>query len=453
MALHQIQKGLDLPISGDPEQQIHDGRQVSHVAVMADDFVGMKPRMKVELGDSVKRGQVLFEDRKREGIVHTAPGGGRIVAIHRGAKRALISIVIELAEDEPLQSFASYKGSDVASYDSGAVQALLVESGLWTTLRSRPYGRQPLVGTAPNSVFINAMNTNPLCARVEIAAEGKDEAFQLGVDMLLKLVDCPIYIARHEGSTLGGALFDPRVSVEVFRGPHPAGLVGTHIHTLDPVWRKKTVWHLSYADLIHWGELLATGTLPVERVIALGGPACKQPRLLRTRVGASIDQLLEGELGKGEARVVRGSVLAGRSASGEEHGYLGRYDLQVSALYEGRKREFLGWLSPGLDRFSNIPAYLSKMLPIKRSFDMDTGTNGRPRAMVPLGLYEEVMPLDILPTFLLRAIISGDLERAETLGVLELEEEDLALCTVVCPGKYDYGPLLRDTLATLEAEG
>jgi len=453
MALHQIQRGLDLPISGDPEQQIHQARAVTCVAVMADDFVGMKPRMKAEVGDAVKRGQVLFEDRKREGVVHTAPAGGRIVAIHRGAKRALISVVIELAEDEPLQSFEAYRGSDLVDYDRSALQGLLVESGLWTTLRARPYGRQPVIGSAPNSVFVNAMDTNPLSARVAVAAKGKDQAFQQGVDMLLKLVDCPIYVARHEGSTLGGALFDPRVSVEIFRGPHPAGLVGTHIHTLDPVWRKKTVWHLSYADLIHWGELLLTGELPVERVIALGGPACKRPRLLRTRVGASIDQLLQGELGKGEARVVRGSVLAGRSASGDEHGYLGRYDLQVSALYEGRKREFFGWLSPGLDRFSNIPAYLSKMIPTNRRFAMDTSTNGSPRAMVPLGLYEEVMPLDILPTFLLRAIISGDLERAETLGVLELEEEDLALCTVVCPGKYDYGPLLRDTLATLEAEG
>jgi Na+-transporting NADH:ubiquinone oxidoreductase subunit A len=453
MALHTIQKGLDLPITGAPVQTIQDARPVTRVAVMADDFIGMKPRMKVRVGDVVKRGQVLFEDRKCEGVVHVSPAGGTVAAIHRGARRALISVVIELGPEEQNQPFAAYKGADAAGYDADAARALLVETGLWTTLRSRPYGRTPALNGTPNSVFINAMDTNPLCADVQVASAGRDADFTAGLALLLKLVDCKVFLAKHEGSTLGGLAFDPRVSVETFRGPHPAGLVGTHIHTLDPVWRQKSVWHLNYADVIAWGALLRTGVLPVERVVALGGPGVKNPRLLRTRQGASLDQLLHGELHDGELRVVRGSILSGTRAAGEEYGYLGRYDLQVSALLEGREREFLGWLSPGFNVFSTMPTYVSVMMGLKKLLPISTSTNGSHRAMVPVGRYEEIMPLDIEPTFLLRAILAGDLETAETLGVLELEPEDVALCTVVDIGKHDFGPVLRKTLNTLEAEG
>ena len=453
MALHTIQKGLDIPITGAPVQQIHDARPVSRVAVMADDFIGMKPRMHVRVGDTVKRGQSLFEDRKREGVLHTSPAGGTVAAIHRGARRALISVVIEVGTEEENHSFEAYKGSDLSAYDSEAVRALLVESGLWTTLRSRPYNRQPELNATPNSVFINCMDTNPLSAEVDVAAAGRGEDFLAGLEALLKLVECDVFLARAPGDTVGGLAFHPRVKVHSFQGPHPAGLVGTHIHTLDPVWREKSVWHLNYADLIGWGELLRTGVLPVERVIAIGGPGVKNPRLVRTRAGASLDELLQDELHEGELRVIRGSVLSGTQAKGEAYGYLGRYDLQASVLFEGRDREFLGWLSPGFNVFSTMPTYVSVLIGLKKILPISTSTNGSHRAMVPVGRYEEVMPLDIEPTFLLRAILAGDLETAETLGVLELEPEDLALCTVVDIGKHDFGPVLRKTLTTLEAEG
>jgi len=204
------------------------------------------------------------------------------------------------------------------------------------------------------------------------------------------------------------------------------------------------VWHVGYQDVAAIGHLLATGRIDVGRVIALAGPGVARPRLLRTRLGAATDELVAGELAPGAQRVVSGSVLDGRTAAGEATGYLGRYHLQVSALPEGNRREFLGWLAPGREKHSLTGVVLGAFA--RRALPLTTTTNGSPRAMVPIGTYERVMPLDLLPTFLLRALITGDDEQAEALGCLELDEEDLALCTYVCPGKYEYGPLLRGAL-------
>jgi Na+-transporting NADH:ubiquinone oxidoreductase subunit A len=242
-----------------------------------------------------------------------------------------------------------------------------------------------------------------------------------------------------------------RVSEQVFDGPHPAGLVGTHIHFLDPVGPNKTVWHLNYQDVIAIGELFTTGRLDAFRVISLAGPQVRAPRLVRTCLGASTDDLTRGELLEGENRIVSGSALYGAPCSGAV-GYLGRYALQVTVLREGRERVLIRYLQPGRDLHSVTNLVIGKFRSRHR-FPFTTTTNGSARAMVPIGTYEEVMPLDIQPTHLLRYLVVGDSDRAVQLGVLELGEEDLALCTYVCPGKYEYGPILRDVLDRIEAEG
>ena len=451
MAVHRIEKGLDIPITGAPEQVVEEGAAVSRVAVVASDFVGMKPRLHVDVGDVVKRGQPLFDDRKREGVVHTAPGAGTVVAINRGERRAFQSLVIELSEgersgtpsDDELERFPVPEELGAAQ-----VRDLLLTSGLWTALRTRPYSRVPNAGDSPKSIFVTAADTNPLTARPDVVLRGRQEAFQAGLDALALIA--PVHLCRHETSGVSG----DHVSNHTFAGPHPAGNVGTHIHIIDPVWRQKTVWHIGYQDVVAIGELLATGVLPVDRVVALGGPPVKRPRLLKTRVGASVDELVAGELGEGELRVISGSILSGVVATGDIFGFLGRYANQVSVLAEGREREFLGWLSPGFNVFSTMPVFFAGAVPMPDArYDITTAENGSKRSMVPIGRYEEVFPLDILPTFLLRSCLSGDLERAEALGVLELDEEDVALCTVVCPNKHDFGPVVRTVLNTIEAEG
>ncbi len=459
MAVHVIKKGLDLPISGLPEQKVSDAPAPSRVALVADDYVGMRPTFFVQVGDPVKRGQVIFEDKKNPGVLFTAPGAGTLAAINRGAKRALQSVVVELNDnerqgrpaDEDHAAFEHFTGKSAAELDAEAVEALLIESGLWTALRARPFSRVPAPHSRPHALFVTAMDTNPLAPGMDVIAEGRDADLAAGLQALKKLCDGTVYFCKAAGSRVAPPAGAP-VSVEEFQGPHPSGLPGTHIHLLDPVSRNKTVWHIGLQDVLAVGALFQTGKLDVARVVALAGPPVKHPRLLRTRLGASIDVLTEGEFAGGEMRVLSGSVLSGRQASGEIHGYLGRYHQQVSVLAEDREQEFLGWMMPGKEKFSVTNLFLSKLAQGKR-FAMTTTRNGSTRAMVPIGVYERVMPLDIIPTFLLRSLYVKDIERAEELGCLELDEEDLALCTFVAPGKVEWGPLLRENLTIIEKEG
>ncbi len=460
MALHAIRKGLDLPILGAPEQVIYAARPATHVALLSADFHGMKPAMRVAEGDAVKRGQPLLEDKKLAGVLHTSPAAGRVIAVNRGEKRALQSIVIELSERERAGApgsdehhpFASYAGKPIPVLSRDDVCALLIESGLWTAFRTRPFSRTPAPESTPDAIFITAMDTEPLSAKPEVSVAQNADAFDAGLAVIAKLREGAIFLCVAKGSPIKAGPYSGLL-VEQFAGPHPAGSVGVHIHTLRPVDRSKTVWHIGYQDVIRIGKLFTAGQLDVEQIVALAGPAVKSPRLLRTRLGASIAGLTEGELGDGEVRVISGSVLTGRAASGEVFGYLGRFHQQISCVREDRRREFLGWLAPGLDKFSILNVFTSGLQRGRKKFAMTTSTNGSERAMVPIGLYEKVMPMDLMPTFLLRALIIGDIERAERLGALELDEEDLGLCTFVCPGKYDYAPYLRQVLTQIEDEG
>lgn len=459
MSLHKITKGLDLPIKGEPIQVVRESKQTSRVAVMADDFPGLRPGMFVEEGDTVKRGQPLFEDRTRAGVVHTAPGAGRVIGIYRGARRALQSVVIDLSDNEragaPSEServaFASYKGASPESLSREDIVALLAESGEWTAFRTRPFVRTPATDATPAAIFVTAMDTNPLAPLPEVVLEKRMEDFDRGLAVIAKLTDGKTYLCVDPVSEIEKRVSAP-VVVEHFTGPHPAGTAGLHIHTLEPVGRHKTVWSIGYQDVAAIGGLFATGARDVDRVISYAGPPVADPRLVATRAGACIDDLVGEDFGGAEVRIIAGSVLSGKKAMGNTFGFLGRFDNQVSVLREGRERVFMGWLTPGLETFSTLNIYLSKLFPSKR-FDFTTTTNGSPRAMVPIGTYERVMPMDILPTFLLRSMLIGDIERAEELGALELAEEDLALCTFVCPGKTDYGPVLRRNLELIEKEG
>lgn len=456
MAEHKVKRGLNLPIQGAPVQQVEPGRSVSRVAVLGADYVGMRPTMHVSVGDSVRRGQLLFEDKKIPGVRFTAPGAGKVVAVHRGERRAFQSVVIELdaaersgrSEDVPLRAYTN-KGA--ASLTAGEVKELLVESGLWVALRARPFSRTADPAGRPHSIFVNAMDTSPLAPDLDPIVQGREQDLQRGLTALSKLTDGPVYVCTSAASRIQVPSVE-RVQHERFRGPHPAGTAGLHIHRLDPVGRGKTVWHAGVQDVLAMGHLFAKGTLDVDRTISLAGPGVARPRLVRTRLGASTEELLAGEEIAGEVRVLSGSVLSGRQATGERHGYLGRYHQQISVIHEDRKREFLGWLAPGFNTYSAIPAFASALVPGKK-FAFTTSTHGSRRAIVPIGMYEKVMPMDIEPTFLLKALVTKDLERAEELGALELDEEDLALCTFVCPGKEDYGPHLREVLTTLEKEG
>lgn len=443
-----IKKGLDLPIAGKPAQVIHDGAAITEVAVLGEEYVGMRPSMKVREGDVVKKGQVLFEDKKNPGVVFTAPASGTVTAINRGAKRVLQSVVIKL-EGESQMTFAKYSIEQLANLTVKQVKQNLVESGLWTALRTRPFSKIPAIDSKPSSIFVNAMDTNPLAAEPALIIKENAEAFQNGLTVLSRLNEGKLFVCKAAGTSIP-TINASNVQVEEFSGPHPAGLSGTHIHFLDPVSISKFVWYINYQDVIAIGKLFTTGELYVDRVVSLAGPQVKNPRLVRTRLGANLNELTAGELADGENRVISGSVLNGHTAVAPVN-YLGRYALQVSVIAEGREKEFLGWISPGSNKFSITRTVLGHFG--HKLFKFTSAINGGHRAMVPIGTYERVMPLDIIPTLLLRDLSAGDTDSAQALGCLELDEEDLALCTFVCPGKNEYGPMLRAALDKIEKEG
>lgn len=458
MGTHKIKRGLDLPIGGAPSREI-DSISVNRVALVADDFPVLKARMQVSVGDSVRRGQPLFEDRNNSGVLHTSPGSGTVVAIHRGDRRILQSIVIELSEgersgtmsDEEFQSFDSYTGAPVAGLSPEQAEALLVESGMWTSFRARPYGKTPAIGSRPAAIFVTAADSNPLTAEPEFVLADQKKDFDLGLHVIAKLTEGQTFLCVKRGSDIPSGVTAP-VSVEEFHGPHPSGTAGVHIHALAPVNRKRTVWQIGYQDVASIGRLFATGKLDVQRIVALGGPPVTRPRLLKTRVGASVFEIADGESLTGDLRWISGSVFSGKACADEAYAWLGRFDNQVTVIAEGGERQFFGMVAPGFDTFCSIPAFASAINGGK-SCNWTTSTNGSHRAMVPIGLYERVFPFDMEPVFLLRSIAVEDVEQAEEMGALELLEEDVALCTFVCPAKEDYGPLLRTNLEIIQKEG
>lgn len=451
----KLKKGLDLPIEGAPEQVIHDGPSIERVAVIGHDYVGMKPTMYVSEGDTVACGQPLFEDKKNPGVLFTAPAAGTVESVNRGNKRVLQSVVIRIVGDgaeEDAVEFDTVTSEGIAGLDRDTVRDRLVNSGLWTAFRTRPHSKSPAVGTSPRSIFVTAMDTNPLAPDPSVIIAEQPQSFVDGLNVLKHLTDGPVFVCQRPGVDLPHS-DDDRIRTATFSGPHPAGLPGTHIHLLDPVGPTRMVWHLGSQDVIAIGKLFTTGRLYTDRVISMAGPCMERPHLVRTRLGASTEDLLASEsFGNGDTRPISGSVWSGRRAHGWA-AYLGRFHQQITFLPEAKTRQLFGWVRPGGDKFSVMNVFFSALQRGSRRFSFSTAENGSPRAMVPIGNFERVMPLDILPTQLLRAIVVRDTDSAQQLGALELDEEDVALCSFVCVGKYDYGPHLRASLHQIEVEG
>lgn len=447
----KISKGLNLPIEGEPAAAIEDV-SVKNVALVGDDYVGMKPTMHVKVGDSVKAGQLVFEDKKNPGIRYTAPANGTVTAVNRGERRVLQSVVISVTGNDQV-AFTAHGEGELLNLGYEKVQDQLNESGLWAALRTRPFSKAPALGSKPNSIFVTTMDTNPLAADAALVLKGQEVAYSAGLKVLTNLTEGKVFVCKKYGHNV--TIPDhKRVVCESFDGPHPAGNAGTHIHFLDAVSAEKTVWTINYQDVVAIGKLFVSGELDLSRVISYAGPLAKNPKHLRVNLGASLEEVSIGRLNEGEARVISGSVLSGRIAAGP-FAFLGRFNTQVSVIEEGRVREFLGWQKPGFGKFSVKRTFASSWLPgyLNRKFSFTTDTGGSLRAVVPIGSYERVMPLDMEPTYLLRSLLSKDTDLAQSLGALELDEEDMGLLTFVCPTKEEYAPLLRSILTTIEREG
>lgn len=440
-----FRRGLDLPITGAASDVAPQQTDVRTVGLLGADYIGLKPRLQVEEGDEVAVGSAIFAHKDTPDVMVTSPVAGKVKAVNRGARRALISVEIQrTAGGKPPVDFS---GIGDASTPDGLAERLAA-SGLWTSFRTRPYSKVPASDARPVAIFVTAMDTEPLSPDAAPIIAEQGEAFSAGLSAIKILSDGATYLCHEPGASIP---CPDGITAATFSGPHPAGLPGTHIHHLHPPTSEAPVWTIWYQDVIAIGHLMQTGTLNPERMVALTGPLCTNPRMMRTIMGASLAELTEGELaGDAAPRVISGSVLSGRAAAGPG-AFLGRYDRQVTLIEEDKEQIPMGWIRPMPGKYAFQPVLGSALS--KKLYAFTSNLNGGRRAMVPTGTFEQLMPQDFLPTQLLRALLVMDTDTAQALGALELDEEDLGLVGFACPAKYEYGLALRDCLTKIEKEG
>lgn len=444
---HTLKKGLDVPVLGAPDTKIEDAAKVRTVAILGQDYIGLKPRLSVQEGDVIAAGAPVLAHKDTPEVQVTAPVSGRIKAINRGARRVLVSVEIEVDESaaEPVD-FSSVGDDSTAD----GLRKRLCAAGLWTSFRTRPYSKIPAPDAAPAAIYVTAMDSEPLSGDAATIINDQGEAFARGLAAITVLTEGKTYLCQDSGATIPGADL-ASVTAVGFSGPHPAGLAGTHMHFLEPPSAEKTVWSVGYHDVIAIGHLLLTGRINSARVVALSGPKCSRPRLVRTLSGASMTDLCAEDLGTDDPiRIISGSILSGRAGEGVT-AYLGRYARQITLIKEDHDQIPLGWIRPMASKYAVQPVLGSAFS--KKLYALTSNLNGGRRAMVPIGTFEQLMPQDFLPTQLLRALLVMDTDQAQALGALELDEEDLGLCGFACPAKYEYGLALRDSLSKIEREG
>ena len=450
MATFQIKQGRDIKLKGAAPKEIVTLSLPRQVAVVPSDFKGIKASLCVKVNDAVKVGTPLFEDKHCPEIRIVSPVSGRVAAVDRGDKRFLQDILLEPdGRQEPLV-FRKFSAREIPGLSKEDVEKTLLQSGLWPVLRQRPFSKVAHPHESPKSIFVHAMNTEPLAPDVDFILQGKEEQFQAGLNVLQRLTKGKVYLCAKHGSRSKALTEGRGVETHYFMGPHPAGNVSTHIHYLDPIHKGDHVWYVEAQDVLRVGSLFLEGVYPAERVVAVTGEGAGRKFYAKTIVGAPVSLLLEGSSLEG-MRCISGGVLAGKDVG--KNGFLSFYDSQVTVIPEGGKRTFLGWLSPGFDKYTFSRTFVSSFLPEKKEVSLTTDKQGSDRAIVLNHIYDSLVSLDIMPYFLLKAVIGGDIEEAEKLGILECDEEDFALCSFACPSKTDVGMIIREGLELIEKEG
>ena len=437
--LIKIKKGLDLPIAGTPKNEVDSSTSINTIALLGPDYIGLKPTMLVKEGDKVLSGQKLFEDKKNPGIFITAPSSGIIKSINRGEKRRLLSLIIEL--DNSLDSITFDSTNFSKSID------LLLESGTFSYFKTRPYNRIPDPNSIPAAIFVNACDTNPLSIDPYLIIQHEQELFDSGLKFIQSISPQSKSYCCYQNQSFKKSIKD--VEYYQFNGPHPAGLSGTHIHFLYPVSQNRTVWTISWQEVISIGYLLKHRKLRTNKIISLGGPSVFDPKIVEVNYGSNLSELTAGKI-HDNSRIISGSVLNGHEATGVMN-YLGTYDNQVSVIPDESNDILFNWAMPGASLHSKLPAFLSSWIKPKE-YTFNVSMNGANRAIVPIASYQEIMPLNILSTQLLKSLVTFDIELAEKLGALELAPEDLALTSYICPSKYDYQSILNTNLEKMYEE-
>ena len=471
-----IRKGLDLPISGAAEKRLTDARSITTCAMKPTDFVGLTPRLLVEEGDRVAVGDALFCDKSDERIRFTSPVNGQVKAIVRGEKRKLLEVVVEEDFNTTGSEGSAYQSSPTPM-DATAIKEAMLQCGLWTMLRQRPFGTIANPDNHPKAIFVSAFSSAPLAPDYDFVMQGKEPMLVKGLEALAQLTDGKVHICFRPNQRLAKQLsnLNAKISTHYIKGPHPAGNIGTQIAHIDPINKGEIIWTMNMQDVAVLGELVATGIYKPERVVAVAGPNIKNPHYYRVKCGACMAeiakaQLLNNEYPKIDAndatkenRVISGDILSGTQIAAD--GFLSAYDDLVSILPEGDYYDFMGWLMPGFRKFSFSRTFLSGFMPkstfkpmgielprFENFWKFDTNTHGDLRPLVFTGNFERVFPFDIYPTQLIKACIIGDIELMENLGIYEVEPEDFALCEFIDTSKTDIQAIVREALEKLRKE-
>ncbi len=455
MAEFATKQGMNIRLAGKPAATVEDASAAAEVAVFPPEFHGIKPRLLVKEGDKVKRGTPLLMDKGNEAFKVCAPAAGTVKEIKIGARRSVQQITIAAAKKGDAEDFGAIELNKCKTISRDKVVNLLLSSGYLAYLIQRPFSRMADPTVTPKSIFVNAMDTAPFRADVATALAGNEQAFQAGLFLLGRLTDGIVHlVVPGDRKDLPAALTDAdQAELHRFTGPHPAGNTSVHIHKIDPISPGDNIWTIHATDLIQIGRLALEGTLPGDRVISLGGPGVRANarKHYKVRVGGALSNLLDNRLEEGETRVISGDVMGGESLTDKDH--LPFYCRGLTVIAEDKSRHLLGWLAPGLNRFSHSPLFMSTWLRGNDEWALGSNTNGGHRSMVLTGHYDKYLPMNIMVDYLVRAVIANDTDEAITLGILETDPEDFSLCSFVCPSKMDLGGIIRRGLDMIEAEG
>ncbi len=454
MAEFKLKKGYDIKIAGKAELKLNEFPEPDLVALQPNEFRGVKARLMVDVGDEVKIGTVLFVDKTNPEVKFVSPVSGKVSQINRGERRMLMEVVVENDHKKTPETFEKWTADKVKKLSREQIIAHLLNSGMWPYLRQRPFNKIANHSDVPRDIFISAMDTAPLAADPSFLLDGEETHFQMGLDLLSKLTDGKVYLSLDGSKKSQIPALEKATGVEknTFSGPHPAGNVGVHIHHIKPIRTGDIIWYVQPYIVALIGKLFTTGIFPSERIVATAGSPINKRSYYKTILGAPLLSLIPGDtVVDKDVRFLLGNVLTGRKIS--PAGYLGFYDNLITVIPEAdKKRRLMGWFFPGSDMLSYSKSFLSSWLPSKE-FVLDTKVFGGKRAFIQTGDYEKVLPMDILPVYLAKSIMAGDFVEMEGLGILECDEEDLALCSYICPSKNDFGEILRQGLDFMEREG
>lgn len=443
----KIKKGLNIKLKGEAEKITVSPESVDTVLVSPLDFHGSVPKLSVNVGDNVKAGTPLFYDKLRPSVQFCSPVSGEVIEINRGEKRKLLSIRI-LADKQT--EYVDFGKADPLSLSREEIVERIAKSGVWPSIRQRPFDVIANPENTPKSIVVSSFDTAPLAPDMDFVVHGCGTEFQTGLNALSKLASV-VYLNVHATKTKSDIFLKAQnVTLNTFDGPHPAGNAGVQIHHVDPVNKGESVWIMNPQDVVILGRLFTEGRYNAVKVIALTGSEVVKRRYVKVISGAPVKPILDGNLTAGkELRIISGNVLTGHHIP--DNGHLGFYDNQITVIPEGKDPEFFGWLMPGLNKFSINRSFFSWLTPGKQ-YTLDTALHGEDRAFVVTGEYEKVFPMNIYPVYLLKSILANDIEQMESLGIYEVAPEDFALCEFVCTSKINTQDIVRKGLDSIMEE-